>query len=87
MSNKNVKAHALGHLVVARLGLWGQTAEEWGNPVYIQSVRKKVPLRDLSLNLASCLGLSCGHDTLRQLLSDMSSIANDNHSKKIAYTT
>ena len=23
--------------------LWCQTAEEWGNPVYIQSVRKKSP--------------------------------------------
>ena len=36
--------------------LWCQTAEEWGNPVYIQSVRKKVPLRELSLNLASQSG-------------------------------
>ena len=38
--------------------LWCQTAEEWGNPVYIQSVRKKVPLRDLSLSLASRLRAS-----------------------------
>ena len=38
---------------VSRNVLWCQTAEEWGNPVYIQSVRKKVPLRDLSLSLAS----------------------------------
>ena len=33
--------------------LWCQTAEEWGNSIYIQSVRKKIPLRDLSLSLAS----------------------------------
>ena len=37
----------------ARSSLSCLTAEEWGIPVYIQSVRKKVPLRDLSLNLAS----------------------------------
>ena len=30
----------------------------------------------------SCLGLSCGRATLGQLLSDMSCIVNDNHSKK-----
>ena len=40
-------------LVDVHSRLWCQTAEEWGNPVYIQSVRKKVPLRDLSLSLAS----------------------------------
>ena len=40
-------------LVAPHLKLWCQTVEEWGNPVYIQSVRKKVPLRNLSLNLAS----------------------------------
>ena len=41
------------HQRYGHLNLWCQTAEEWGNPVYIQSVWKKVPLRDLSLNLAS----------------------------------
>ena len=45
-------------LVDAHPYLWCQTAEEWGNPVYIQSVRKKVPLRDLSLSLTSLTPIS-----------------------------